>query len=374
MYQGKTLVTLAEEIERQKSAKRDFIARTDTQLDMQVHALNALNLQHLAADPEQAALPVPVINVKDQGAHPVTNTCHGQIAQWTSIPKRYYDRMLAEAPELLARNVNQWFNDQGTPRMLRTLDGRARAFLSNRYRILDHDDVLETVLPVLSDAGLSGSDIVSCEVTERRLYLKALFPKVQAEVKVGDIVQAGIVISNSEIGQGAVQAQPLIYRLSCRNGAIGADFGMRKYHVGRELGEGGDAYEFFKDDTLKAIDEAFMRKLRDVVSAAAQEVSFKKIVEKWAEATEQIVADPLGAVQEVQKKFTLTDDDKAGVLRHLIEGGDLSRFGIANALTRYSQDVADYDKATELERAGGQVIELAPNDWKTIETATHKAA
>ena len=51
---------------------------------------------------------------------------------------------------------------------------------------------------------------------------------------------------------------------------------------------------------------------------------------------------------------------------HLIRGGDLSAWGLANAVTRTAEDVPDYDRATELEAAGGRVIELAPADWKAI--------
>lgn len=37
------------------------------------------------------------------------------------------------------------------------------------------------------------------------------------EVRKGDIVQAGVMISNSEVGLGAVSIQPLVYRLVCTN-------------------------------------------------------------------------------------------------------------------------------------------------------------
>jgi hypothetical protein len=36
------------------------------------------------------------------------------------------------------------------------------------------------------------------------MYIKAICPRIQAEVKKGDIVQAGIAISNSEVGMGSV--------------------------------------------------------------------------------------------------------------------------------------------------------------------------
>jgi hypothetical protein len=48
---------------------------------------------------------------------------------------------------------------------------------------------------------------------------------------------------------------------------------------------------------------------------------------------------------------------------------DLSRLGLHNAVTRYSQDVESYDRAPELERIGAQVIELPKNDWTQIARA-----
>jgi hypothetical protein len=54
------------------------------------------------------------------------------------------------------------------------------------------------------------------------------------------------------------------------------------------------------------------------------------------------------------------------VLSHLIQGGDLSRWGLANAITRQSQDEESYDMATQLEVDGGSVIELPSKDWQSI--------
>lgn len=36
---------------------------------------------------------------------------------------------------------------------------------------------------------------------------------------------------------------------------------------------------------------------------------------------------------------------------------DFSQFGLVNAVTRSSQDVEDYNRATELERIGGTILE-----------------
>ena len=133
-------------------------------------------------------------------------TAHVQIGNYLSIPKKYYDRMQTEEPELLAHNVNTWFRKQPEQRMIRTMDGHARAFLSNRYRRIDNLDIARVTIPIIAD--IPGARYESCEITDDYLYLKVVNPRLQSEVVPGDIVQAGIVISNSETGQGAVCTSP----------------------------------------------------------------------------------------------------------------------------------------------------------------------
>jgi hypothetical protein len=218
MKLGKSLVELAQELERRAGAKSDFIVDTKSGLLMQ---------------PDMA------LAVSGVGALSTDGLAHRQISEWAGIPAKYYDRMKAEAPALLVNNVNHWFAEQPARRMVRTLDNRARAFLSDRYRRIDNEEIAEAVLPVLLGAG-SDIRIESCEVTDSRLYLKAVFPKIEGEVKVGDPVQSGIVISNSEAGLGSLSVQPLVFRLVCKNGMIANDSGMSRYHVGRKVGDGRD--------------------------------------------------------------------------------------------------------------------------------------
>jgi len=44
--------------------------------------------------------------------------------------------------------------------------------------------------------------------------------------------------------------------------------------------------------------------------------------------------------------------------------------GLGSAITRHSQDLKDYDRATELERIGGRLIELPRSEWQMLSSAT----
>lgn len=351
MKTGKSLEVLAQEITRQNDAKHDYIADT-----------RQLELKVLEPPPTQHAYG---FRVNGHGTFEPNQIFHEQVAYRLGIPKTYYDRLKQESPFLLATNVNHWLKEQPQKRLIRTLDNRARAFLSDRFRPLDNYDLAGTVLDKIAEAGAS---VASCELTERRLYIKAVFPKLEAEITVGDVVQSGLVISNSEVGCGSVRVEPLLFRLSCSNGLIVADASLKKFHIGRagDLEDDG-AREFYKDDTRKLDDAAFFSKVRDIVDATLEKSKFDAIINR-ARATAKVEteAGPVEVVAGLTNRFGLSEDEHKGVLRHLVRGGDLTQWGAVNAITRTSQDVADYDRATDLERLGGEVLELTPQDWERI--------
>jgi hypothetical protein len=180
--------------------------------------------------------------------------------------------MRTEQPQLLDRNVNTWLQSDGDRRMIRTLDGQVRAVLSDRYRRLDNFDLAENVLPILQR--LEGTRFESEELTDTKMYLKVMTPASSSTSPRGDNKQAGIVITNSEMGCGTLSVQPLIFRLVCRNGLIASDHALRKTHVGRAVNTEAESTHVFRDDTLAAHDRAFFLKVRDAVEAAVSETTF----------------------------------------------------------------------------------------------------
>ena len=345
---GTTIQELAQTLNEQQASKRDFI------VDTRNLKLDGEDNQLVLDSPEGTQL----LNVDDN--------CHRQVAQRLQIPWKYYDRMKSEQPDLLENNVNRWFDEEPENRMLRTIDGSARAFLSDRYRRLDNLDMAQAVLPVLAEQ--DEMTIQSCELTQSRMYIKAVFPKIEAEVTPGDVVQSGVVISNSETGQGAVKVESLVFRLVCSNGMIAPGRGTRKNHIGRNAQGEDSVYELFTDETLKADDRAFWMKIQDTVRAAAENTTrFKDITYRMAELTANpIEKAPDKTVELLAQEMTLTDGERGSVLTHLIGGGDLSQYGLMNAVTRTAEDAHTYDRATELEALGGQFLDMSDSQWRKI--------
>lgn len=48
---------------------------------------------------------------------------------------------------------------------------------------------------------------------------------------------------------------------------------------------------------------------------------------------------------------------------------DLSAYGLVNAVTHFSQDLDDYDRATEFEALGGKLIEQSRAEWDALAEA-----
>lgn len=344
MKTGRTLTELATEIERQSTSKKDFIADS-----------RRLSFE---ASPNQGIILQGV-----NGGMVLKPIAHAQMAAALQIPKPYYDRCLTEAPDLLARNVNVWLAKQPAKKLIRTLDNEVRAVLSDSYRPLDNLDLAEAVLPKLLQLG---ARVESAEVTENRFYLKAVTERIQGQVKVGDVLYAGLVVSNSEVGQGSLKVEEMDFRLVCLNGMI-RSAAIRKAHLGRSTGRGDaieDAFEFFRTETRIADDRAFFLKVQDATASMFNQDRFTKRIQQYQEASATVIeADPVKVVEFTAKRFNLNEGEQSSVMRHLIQGGDLSVWGLGNAVTRASQDADSYDRATELESIGGDIIELPKSAW-----------
>jgi hypothetical protein len=356
MKAGRDVETVITELARQREAARDFHAPT--------------KLMRFAA-PEGAR---PSIALEGIARFDVRPLAERQLAEWAGIPGRYYDRMATTARPLLEANVNHWLREQSAVRLVRLLDDEVRAFLSAMYRRLDNLDLANAVLPVL--AGVEGVTIESIEVTETRFYVQAVTSHVTGEVRVGDVVQAGVIVRGSEVGHGAVAIEPLLHRLACKNGLVIADKRTRKMHAGARIDVDGIEEALLTDETKALTDAALWAQVRDLTAAALTEVHFAPALERLrGAAAAPVTADPVRVVEVTAKRIGLTEAERNLTLRHLFSDpapardGQLTQYDVANAVTRTAQDVDSYDRAYELEKAGGAIIELSRRDWTDINRA-----
>lgn len=364
MKSGRTIQEMAAEIQRQSEAKADYMVDTRC-LHMEIWD----NQPYLLALNESGHDLMEPLDIQ--------TTAHRQLSTYLDIPIKYYEKMRLHDPELLAQNVNRWLQrTQPAYRMLRTLDGHARAFLSSRYRRLDNYDVAGIVTPVVGE--MPGLQFGSCELTEDFMYLKVVNPRLQDEVRPGDVVQAGVAISNSETGRGAVSVCPLIYRLVCTNGMTATDSigsKMRRTHAGPRIITRNRFFVFARE-VLTDSDSGFVTALQTAVRDAMDEARFAQLLNQMRTSAQmELNAENLAeVVKRAAACFKITESESDGVLQHLQADGDYTLYGLANAVTRYSQDVESYDRASKLEEIGYTVMTMAPELFRRINQVTDMAA
>lgn len=357
MRSGMTLQEMATELQRRAELKRDFVAKTAA----------------LRFEPADNGLTLTGIN----GGMPVGPIAHEHLSANLSIPMPYYRRLLENDPRLLAANVNRWLEEEPERRLVRTLDGEVRAIVSDTYRPMEYEQLAEAVLPVLMDLNL---EVMSCNVTERKMYIKAVSADIRKDMpakwrnerwgqghEIFDTLSPAIVISNSEVRCGSLSIQTSILTRQCTNLATFAERSVRKVHIGKRLSADDETWELMSDATKELDDRALWAKVKDITRAAFNVAEFDKLALKLQDAGQDSIpndADVPAVVERIGKKLALTEGERTGVLNFLIQGGDLTRYGVHAAITRYSQEVENYDRATDLELAGGQIIEMPKKTWK----------
>jgi hypothetical protein len=345
MQSTMTMEAFLAEVTRRENAKKDLLVPPK-------NMLMEFDGEHLSVATET-------------GTFGMKETAHLQIATKLGIPKTYYDES-SKIPGLRAYNVNAWLNEDKDRRLVRVLDNDVRAILSDRFKPVDNFTILSAALPVLS--GHKDLEVISSQITDARMYLQIVFPKLQSEVKVGDAMRYGITFTNSEIGMGRISIQEFLYRLVCRNGAVGQSL-LRQNHVGGKAGEVFDNADLYSDKTLKLYLEAFQSELSDVLRNAVTHAKLDDAVSRFKIAAgEKIDRDPEkveAIVENITKKYTLTKEDGKGILANLWQGGDLSFWGVGNAVTALVHTTENADKQYDLERAGYEIMSL-PAVWKSI--------
>lgn len=132
MNEGITLQQLASRIEEKKRSKRDFLAPARSIELIDDHRIS--------------------LNGVDDVLFGSNDWFHRQTGEFLDVPKKYQDMIRRDHPALYTTTFNTLMRSKnGTQRLIRTMDGTARAFLSSRYRRIDDEQMLEAVLPVLAE-------------------------------------------------------------------------------------------------------------------------------------------------------------------------------------------------------------------------------
>ncbi len=306
----------------------------------------------------------------------------GQAQELAGIPKKYFDKCMATESDLAAYNLNRWFSRSQDNKLVRTFNSTdperqiptARALLSPSYdRTWGHAPIAAALQTAIAD--MKDVRFVSCEITDKKMYIKAVLPWLEGTIekrdaRKNDAFQSGFLLRNSETGHGRVEILPFIDILSCTNGMVFTDIGgITKVHRGRKETQTGELQVNYANDTIQAKRVALVGEIRDTLRTLCtmETVAQIKGVIEGVASTE--LTNPLGAVKALASSYELSVDESKAVEDAFLRGGDVTRWGLVQALTAASATVESYDRASELEALGAKIVSLPAESWKTLDIA-----
>ena len=321
--------SLIDEMESQKSLKWD-------------KKLNSAQIEMILDESR------PILRLQDDKSFSITKPCHNQIAEKLEIPLKYYHKMEEAAPELLAENVNTWLRRNGKDVFIRGLGDSVRAFLSDRYRVIDHLDVL---LCALNELQAHDAEIEDCYLSEIEMNIKVKSAKLRDFVRhKDDLIMGGIFITNSETGHKALRVEPRMFRVKCSNGMIVEEMVTREIHIGN-----GDE---ISDEIVYL---SLRRSIRELFNR------FGEIVLLLRESTEAKIKSPHKVIQNVVDQYKLSETQKANILMAFGAEPEYDQYGIANAVTQAAQKEETWEKSVELEKLGGKLVALPMEEFKALD-------
>jgi hypothetical protein len=248
--------------------------------------------------------------------------------------------------------------------------GVARALLSDKYKMIENLDVLMAALDGVRD---TGTDIVvkGADLTDRRMYVRIMAPGIQALAPEllkdyrspfsgargadNPTVFAGFRIANSETGGGAFTITPELTVQVCTNGMTITRDAMRSVHLG---GKQEDGVVDWSARTNQLALELVKSRTSDMVRTCLNTDYMNKVIREATEKAGKPVEKAADTIKVVAKQLAYTADEQEGILDHFIKGSDTTAGGLMNAVTSFSQTVADADRAADLDGTAMRILDL----------------
>ena len=363
-----TLTALMQRVQEQAAKKADFLTPTT-------------DIQKITdAETNQPALVIEAKAGEPTRILDVNSVAFGQIATHCDIDTRTARRLQANYPAEFDNLINAHFEKEPKRKMVRThLDvtestGVARAFLSDKFKCYDNDDMVETILPPLME-NEAQFQVAQANISDSKLYMRfKSLNQTGTGANLNDVMANGVGFSNSETGMGSVSVYAIMWTLACLNG-MQTENKTRSSHI--TSARDGDDWGLLSGEAKAADNRALNLKLRDLVGAYSSREMFDETLEKMKAAAADVIegeysvadtVDNLGTVMRLTKKETSNVLD--GLMKTIGQAGyeqdrPLSRATLINAMTA-AGNVSDIDATDDWQRRGGQLLNMGQRDWHRI--------
>lgn len=100
-------------------------------------------------------------------------------------------------------------------------------------------------------------------------------------------------------------------------------------------------------------------KVQDIVRSAVDETRFNLITDRMKQAADSKIRNSTDEeIRILADKFLLNEEEQNEIMRQFFMGGDNTWYGLINAVTAASKEMETYERATDLERIGGDMLSM----------------
>ncbi len=265
---------------------------------------------------------------RESGTYALSDLAISQMCQKLKIPVEYYRRIPGNIKAVVANHDLSRTN--GNPYLLRGKGEWIRAFLSGGYVTYNNSQIAETVQDLLQEAAVRVKTFV---LEESHMFLKIVSEEI---ADPGSGLKAGVMIGNSEVGQGSVSVEPFVFRLACTNDLVVAqEKSFRHSHIHFTVSE-------LNHRMAEGISRSF-----EVASA---------ILDRFLRSHEEPVIDPVETIKRLAANRKLSQKFTDEIVSSYHSEPEPSRFGVINAFTGAAQKLGPLQRI-EIERYAGTLLE-----------------
>ena len=357
MIKTKNLKNVVDLIEWRSKHKKDFVVNTKN-LESWVDDTNKIYFTYQNG----GSIPGDIVP---------NDIAHEHLATKLKIPREYYNRLQTENPHVLRQNLNHGLRmEQGKNRLLRLLpynnleEGKytLRGYLSNRFKIMDHNISLNMLLEEIHENRL---EIHTVNLTDKFFHLQLLFTDEEQKI-VGQPWKFGIAIRDSEVGFANKEIYAFSYNLVCTNGMYNkVQIGRKQkfIHRGSSLDIG-----LLSDKTINLQTEVINQEWRDIIRYYCKKEWVKQLSDKIKIASNSEKIENIEkAVDVTMKDYSIRQEYRDQLLRNLIDGGERNQFGMFQAITSLAND-KESDIGVNFQQIGGKILDLSEARWREYAT------
>jgi hypothetical protein len=298
--------------------------------------------------------------IVNNNLYEMTNSFHYGLSKKLQIPFNFYNRIKTEEPRLYEKTVNvlnktdktQLFRSHKIKKNFKFKNlirgqsrGSLRALLSDRYKIIDNQEVINHLEPLFQNNKFV---LLSAYQDENIMSMKIRFPSLIGSVRQGDTVFGGIYLRNSEVGRSSLTITGLIYRLVCTNGLMlpNTESIANTFHLGAKNEIGTNPNYIIPQVAIEKVDS--------VIEQLFNKHVFQDNINKLRETTLQTFKKV--NYEKIKEIYQTTEQEEEFIKEELEKEKDYTLYGLIQAFTSTARRIKNIQRSLYFERIGGSLM------------------